>query len=66
MRGGQRPGIEPSLTRVTAKRLESTQTQGYDRRFFLPISLVPIRSNRVERASVDKQDHAESPCGQIG
>ncbi|MEP6916159.1 MAG: alkaline phosphatase [Acidobacteriota bacterium] len=60
----QRPANEPSLAAMTAKALDLLDDdQGRhgrddrDRRgFFL----------QVEGASIDKQDHVESPCQQIG
>jgi len=53
-----RPDNEPSLAAMTAKALEllSAKTKGNKTGFFL----------QVEGASIDKQDHAENPCGQIG
>lgn len=62
---GQRPSNEPSLADMTRKALElldrSQGAQGKGQGngkpgFFL----------QVEGASIDKQDHAENPCGQIG
>jgi len=54
-----RPATMPHLSDMTAKAIDllSTKVKG-DRRkgFFL----------QVEGASIDKQDHAENPCGQIG
>src|SRR5262245_44793940 len=54
-----RPATEPHLSDMTTKAIDllSTKVKG-DRRkgFFL----------QVEGASIDKQDHAENPCGQIG
>ena len=51
---------EPSLTEMTTKALELLSDDSGSRRgrrgFFL----------QVEGASIDKQDHAESPCQQIG
>ena len=49
---------EPSLAQMTTKALEilSAKTKENKRGFFL----------QVEGASIDKQDHAENPCGQIG
>lgn len=61
----QRPSNEPSLAAMTAKAIELLEAgQGHNDRgngegrqgFFL----------QVEGASIDKQDHAENPCGQIG
>jgi alkaline phosphatase len=57
----QRPSNEPSLADMTAKALDLLEDdhgrRGRDRRgFFL----------QVEGASIDKQDHVESPCQQIG
>jgi alkaline phosphatase/streptomycin-6-phosphatase len=48
---------EPSLAEMTAKAIDLL-TAGHDRRpgFFL----------QVEGASIDKQDHLENPCQQIG
>src|SRR5262245_17869857 len=54
-----RPATEPHLSDMTARAIEllSTKVQGDKRHgFFL----------QVEGASIDKQDHAENPCGQIG
>lgn len=53
----QRPSNEPSLAAMTTKaiqllELNASSTSG----FFL----------QVEGASIDKQDHASNPCGQIG
>ncbi len=57
---GARPGTEPHLADMTAKAIEllSTKTKGDKRKdgFFL----------QVEGASIDKQDHAQNSCGQIG
>ncbi|MDB5586133.1 MAG: phoA [Devosia sp.] len=49
-----RPATQPSLADMTTKAIEllSTNKKG----FFL----------QVEGASIDKQDHAANPCGQIG
>ena len=54
-----RPATEPHLAGMTAKAIEllSTKTRGDKRKgFYL----------QVEGASIDKQDHAANPCGQIG
>jgi alkaline phosphatase len=54
-----RPATMPHLSAMTAKAIEllSTRTRADRRRgFFL----------QVEGASIDKQDHASNPCGQIG
>jgi alkaline phosphatase len=54
-----RPAAEPHLSDMTAKAIDllSTRVRGDHRDgFFL----------QVEGASIDKQDHAENPCGQIG
>jgi alkaline phosphatase len=54
-----RPVTEPHLSDMTAKAIAllSTKVQGDKRHgFFL----------QVEGASIDKQDHAENACGQIG
>ena len=50
---GKRPTNEPSLADMTAKALALLKG---DKGFFL----------QVEGASIDKQDHAQNPCGQIG
>lgn len=57
----QRPANEPSLASMTAKAIELLDDRqgrpGRNRRgFFL----------QVEGASIDKQDHVENPCQQIG
>jgi alkaline phosphatase len=57
----QRPANEPSLAEMTAKAIELLERDGrhssrQHRGFFL----------QVEGASIDKQDHASNPCGQIG
>ena len=54
----QRPANEPSLAEMTTKAIDLLEDkQGNKRRgFFL----------QVEGASIDKQDHVESPCQQIG
>ncbi|MEO7273775.1 MAG: alkaline phosphatase [Vicinamibacterales bacterium] len=56
----QRPANEPSLAQMTSKALELLTEQNRNGRdkggFFL----------QVEGASIDKQDHVESPCQQIG
>jgi alkaline phosphatase len=57
----RRPANEPSLSDMTAKALDLLDDQdarrGRSKRgFFL----------QVEGASIDKQDHVESPCQQIG
>jgi alkaline phosphatase len=54
-----RPATEPHLADMTSKAIEllSKKVKHDDRRgFYL----------QVEGASIDKQDHAENPCGQIG
>jgi alkaline phosphatase len=57
---GQRPVNQPSLAAMTTKALDLLDKDGKGRQnkrgFFL----------QVEGASIDKQDHAENPCGQIG
>ncbi|HVZ59172.1 MAG TPA: alkaline phosphatase [Terriglobales bacterium] len=57
---GQRPVNQPSLAAMTTKALDLLERDGKGRQnrrgFFL----------QVEGASIDKQDHAENPCGQIG
>jgi alkaline phosphatase len=50
---GQRPANGPSLADMTSKALELLDG---GKGFFL----------QVEGASIDKQDHAQNPCGQIG
>jgi alkaline phosphatase len=56
----QRPSSEPSLAEMTAKAIDLLDDQSgrgaTNPGFFL----------QVEGASIDKQDHAESPCQQIG
>lgn len=57
----QRPANEPSLEEMTAKAIDLLDDpqgrRGHGRRgFFL----------QVEGASIDKQDHVENPCQQIG
>jgi alkaline phosphatase/streptomycin-6-phosphatase len=55
----QRPANEPSLadmTRRAIQLLDDNDWRRKDRGFFL----------QVEGASIDKQDHASNPCGQIG
>jgi len=54
-----RPPMEPHLSVMTAKAIALLSAKARDdtrRGFFL----------QVEGASIDKQDHAENPCGQIG
>ena len=54
-----RPATQPHLADMTAKAIDllSTKTRGDKRKgFYL----------QVEGASIDKQDHAANPCGQIG
>jgi alkaline phosphatase len=54
-----RAADEPHLSDMTAKAIDllATKVKGDKRKgFFL----------QVEGASIDKQDHAENPCGQIG
>ena len=56
-REGQRPSNEPSLAEMTRKAIDLLDDGG--RRapgFFL----------QVEGASIDKQNHASNPCGQVG
>ncbi len=50
----ERPATQPSLADMTAKAIELLSVN--DKGFFL----------QVEGASIDKQDHAANPCGQIG
>lgn len=49
-----RPATQPSLADMTTKAIELLSTN--EKGFFL----------QVEGASIDKQDHAANPCGQIG
>ena len=51
----QRPANEPSLAAMTRKAIQLLDRKD-GRGFFL----------QVEGASIDKQDHASNPCGQIG
>ena len=55
-----RPATEPHLADMTTKAIDLLSSQGRSgtsrKGFFL----------QVEGASIDKQDHAENPCGQIG
>ena len=55
-----RPATEPHLSDMTAKAIDllsaKVKRDGGSKGFFL----------QVEGASIDKQDHAENPCGQIG
>lgn len=55
---GQRPSNQPSLEQMTtnAIHLLDTSSKGQGTGFYL----------QVEGASIDKQDHASNPCGQIG
>lgn len=55
---GQRPPAQPSLAEMTTKAISllEARAKGHRHGFFL----------QVEGASIDKQDHAENPCGQIG
>ena len=55
---GQRPANEPALEAMasTAITLLDGRTAGGAQGFFL----------QIEGASIDKQDHAANPCGQIG
>lgn len=54
----QRPANEPSLADMTRKAIALLEDNDWrrNRGFFL----------QVEGASIDKQDHASNPCGQIG
>ena len=58
--GERRPQRQPSRTcrpwRETAISALDKQSQGNRKGFFL----------QIEGASIDKQDHAANPCGQIG
>ncbi|MBI3782165.1 MAG: alkaline phosphatase [Deltaproteobacteria bacterium] len=53
---GQRPAAEPSLATMARKALDLLDERAASRGFFL----------QIEGASIDKQDHAANPCGQIG
>jgi alkaline phosphatase len=55
-REGQRPMNEPSLAEMTTKAIGLLSRPDNGPGFFL----------QVEGASIDKQDHAANPCGQIG
>lgn len=57
-RTDQRPANQPSLEEMTktALHLLDASSKGQQTGFFL----------QVEGASIDKQDHASNPCGQIG
>jgi alkaline phosphatase len=52
----ERGSKEPSLAEMTAKAIELLTPPEAKTGFFL----------QVEGAQIDKQDHAENPCGQIG
>ncbi len=52
----ERGSKEPSLAEMTAKSIELLTAAPDAKGFFL----------QVEGASIDKQDHAENPCAQIG
>lgn len=52
---GNRPANEPALADMTSKAIELLD-QGNRKGFFL----------QVEGGSIDKQNHAANPCGQIG
>jgi alkaline phosphatase/streptomycin-6-phosphatase len=52
----ERGSKEPSLADMTTKALEVLTSDATSKGFFL----------QVEGASIDKQNHAENPCGQIG
>jgi alkaline phosphatase/streptomycin-6-phosphatase len=64
----QRPANEPSLAEMTTKALELLDDD--DDQFNWgrdwPHRNKPGFFLQVEGASIDKQDHAENPCGQIG
>ncbi len=55
---GARTATQPHLADMASKaiRVLDRQTQGQKKGFFL----------QIEGASIDKQDHAANPCGQIG
>jgi alkaline phosphatase len=50
------PATQPKLAEQTRKAIELLDNKRSDKGFFL----------QVEGASIDKQDHAADPCGQIG
>lgn len=50
------PKAQPKLAEQTRKAIELLEDRRSDKGFFL----------QVEGASIDKQDHAADPCGQIG
>jgi len=50
------PATQPKLAEQTRKAIELLNNKRSDKGFFL----------QVEGASIDKQDHAADPCGQIG
>jgi alkaline phosphatase len=54
----QRAGTQPHLSQMAAAAIASLayQSAGKEKGFFL----------QIEGASIDKQDHAANPCGQIG
>lgn len=59
----QRPANEPSLAAMTSKALRLLeQRQGAQQSDRGPVGFFL----QVEGASIDKQDHAGNPCGQIG
>lgn len=51
-----RTSAQPSLAQMTSKAIELLDDRRASKGFFL----------QVEGASIDKQDHAANPCGQIG
>ncbi|MBD5784955.1 alkaline phosphatase [Cellulosimicrobium terreum] len=51
-----RPGSQPTLAAMTTKAIDLLDSPRSKTGFFL----------QVEGASIDKQDHAANPCGQIG
>lgn len=53
-----RTASQPHLSQMAAKAIQllDTRTKGASKGFFL----------QIEGASIDKQDHAANPCGQIG
>ncbi|MCW1250161.1 alkaline phosphatase [Acaricomes phytoseiuli] len=52
----ERPADMPSLAQMTTKSIDLLKGGNGDKGFFL----------QVEGASIDKQNHATNPCGQIG
>ena len=67
----QRPVNEPSLAAMTTKAIDLLHEEDGQGPWKLHDDRFPHRRNRgfflqVEGASIDKQDHVEAPCQQIG